>query len=127
MGNVFSMTKCGSCQDPKEIKGRKMMSRRYLPKEKKRERKHFSKTQFWEHHEEVKHFGKKNYFKDAIINCWTSITVLKHSNFSLPSMGSTDENIVTYLHRKNKKQQIHLVSSFSGPSTTLQNETDLII
>jgi len=30
------MTKCRTCQDPKEIEGRKMMSRRYLPREKKK-------------------------------------------------------------------------------------------
>lgn len=114
---------CGSCQDPKEIEGRKMMSRRYLPTEKK---------------------GEKLFLKDPVLGApWKSKTPEKITSRMLSlivahQLQYYNTQVFLSLHwvalmiillpisigRINNN--IYLVSFFSGPSTTLQNETDFI-
>jgi len=74
MGNVFSMAKCRSSQDPKEIQGRKMMFIGCLPAENERRKNVSERLRFGNVIEKVQQSGK-NYFHYVIINSPVSITL----------------------------------------------------
>lgn len=76
MGNVFSMAKCTSSQDPKEIQERDVY--RVSPNRERKGRKRVSeKLRFGTVIENVPQSGK-NYFQYVIINSPVSIMLLKY-------------------------------------------------